>query len=163
MATQVVQEKYDDQKNILAFILKCGKSIYSYSKLKIGVYALSEGGRIEDLGLTPVFSYKFPELSWDGPYDREFETDLFALCATEILLSTVRMQREGFTTKHSLFELGYMGVHEGVFAKSHMTADQRKSLEQVAEDVKKEENSFMDLYEKYASEWDKQATKRIKL
>jgi hypothetical protein len=162
MSRQETLQRYDNQRNILLLIHSCGDEVYVYPRLKVGVYALSEGGRIEQNGFTPVLSYPFKELSWDGPSDEEFETDLDTLWQTQVWLARERIQRAGCVTNHSLYKLTTEGMFRAYNAEMCLAEAQRASLKRVAADVGNNENSFYDLYVKYASEFDKQAAERIK-
>jgi len=162
MFRQETLQMYDNSGNILALVRLCGNEVYVYPRLKVGVYALSEGGKIEQNGLTPVFSYSFPDLSWDGPYDFKFEADLDALWMGGHRLIRSHVQKEGCELEHSLYKLTEQGFETALIAEAHLTKDQLASLKRVAEDLREDKNSLTRLLSKYAREWDKQAAERIK-
>ena len=126
--------------NILALIFASGGEVYSFARLKIGVYVLSEGSKE---GLFPsVFSYKFEENGLTGPYDEEFANDLDLLVNLGYLTRNDNVENYGGlnTREHTLYKLTKEGKIAGEVALDNLPEDKRNAIEKVAEKLADVEN-----------------------
>ena len=130
------------------------KGVYQFSRLKVGVYALSEGS-IEGK-LPKIFRYKFQDADDVCMEDRELRQDLLVSLNFLGLVNVSREKREGMKLEHYVFRITQKGSElaiKGEIILKNEDEEKLKALKEVAKDLANDELSCGDLMNKYAEEW----------
>lgn len=146
--------------SLLGFLVACNGKAYSWKRLKIAIYALSEGGKRESKGLVPLFSYRFNGDCYAGPDDNDLRDDLDWLRDAGFVNETT--QALGGAYEHNLYELTDKGRELGQIAVGSWNADEAKSVLKVAKFFRNDTNSVMKLLGEFAVAWDNSQAKTLK-
>jgi len=143
----------DDLGKLCALLFACEGKAYSFRRLKIVIYALSEGSK-ETLNLPKIFSYKFDGNDFAGPDDDDLRDDLQWLNdAGYILAKKTSLEK---CSEHTLYELTEKGKEIGIIAFSQLDEESKKALFKISNDLKNlPEYPVAKLLEKYAPNWEK--------
>lgn len=136
----------------VCFLLKeCGGSVYQWKRLKIGIYALSEG-RVDDLGLEKIFNYKFDELCYVGPADSELEEDIASMVMTGYIYKK-RKKPSSYKTDHEEISLLERGIRVAENFENGLSRQQIESVESVAIKLNDVSINVEELLNRYCQKW----------
>jgi hypothetical protein len=141
-------------------LILTGGQAYSWKRLKIAIYALSDASKIEKKGLSPIFSYHFNSDCYAGPDDDSLRFDLDWLIAEGYLSEkTVKLPQ---TEEHTCYILKRKGVEKGLAALGYLNESQKQSLTNVANFFQKDSSSVISLLKEYARVWDESKKELVK-
>lgn len=145
-----------DQDLLCALLCLCNGKIYQWKRLKIAIYALSEGGRSEKKRWDPLFSYKFDNWCYSGPNDHQLWRDLIALKFNDYL-DFEDDQKVYENTSHSLFDLKEKGILKGQSVLAQMDRSKEELLCRIARDLLDEKLDATSFFAEYATNWEKES------
>ncbi len=148
-----------DSEGICFLLKECGGSVYQWERLKIGIYALSEG-RVDDLGLEKIFNYKFDELCYAGPADTELEEDVASMVMTGYICKK-RVKLPGCRTEHEEISLLERGSRVADNFEYGLRIQQIKSVKDVAEKLGNSKIKVGELLNLYCPKWLDQTNKEL--
>jgi len=144
-----------DQDLLCVLLYLCNGQIYQWKRLKIALYALSEGGRKERKKWKPFFSYKFEDWCYYGPNDHELWRDLIALKFNDYLEFEID-QKPYEMTSHSLYCLEEKGVAKAKSLLQQLDLFEREILEGFAQQLMNAEYDATWFFAEYARKWEEE-------
>jgi len=136
-----------------------GDGIYQLPRLKVGVYALSEGS-LDNTSEMKIFRYRFDGASEVCMDDTEFRQDIISLKFLG-LVNLTREKRNEMKTEHYLIKTTSNGKALASEAEKTLSNENLKALKEVAKDLGNENLTVIDLMNKHGKNWMEKYTKYL--